>query len=196
MRHLHTARIKALSIWRGVSLGNRFPCSVFTLLLAWAASPDLGVAADNPTPTPAIKLQALIDGKPAVGLMELAEKVGYTGSLTPGQKSSMDAAFKAAVIPFEPGTSLSFSVNLLQADGSWRNVTSDPRLLVDVGLGALLFDKTGKLMAHPEPGMPAIGSDEIITVHVYFFPDERDRKTFGYNQFYLQAQSRRRASQP
>ena len=119
--------------------------------------------------------------------MQLAGHVHGSDKLTLAQRVSLDMAFDAAIVRFTAGTRIPFEVSISQSDGSWRVITADHRLYVDITLAALTFDPTGALIATPEPEMPPINCGEIYTVHLYFFPDESDRGKFGYNEFYLKS---------
>lgn len=154
------------------------------MLLSGVVASAAGFAAD-PTPDPSIKMQILIAGEPAVGSLELAGKIGYRGTLSDDQKSRLGKAFDAAVIPMRRGQSIPFSVRITLPGGASHDVTNDEGLYVDSTLSALQFERSGRLVAVPAPGMPDIKAGIIYTVHVYYFPDQQDRSKFGYDELYF-----------
>jgi len=156
------------------------------MLLSGVVASAAGFAAD-PTPDPAIKMQILIAGEPAVGSVELAGKIGYRGALSDDQKRLLGKAFDAAVIPLRRGQSIPFAVRITLSGGAAHDVTNDERLYVDSTLSALKFERTGQLVAVPTPGMPDIKVGIIYTVHVYYFPNLQDRSKFGYDEIYFKA---------
>lgn len=148
--------------------------------------PLRAVVADA-APDARIAFQVSIAGQPASGLIALGRSVNAQGTLSPSHKEALDKGFATALVPFRPGTRIPFSVRVRLDGRAWTDVTADQRLHIEVSLAALTFDPTGALVATPAPGMPDIKAREIVTVHVYFFPDENDRRRFGYDEYYLQA---------
>jgi hypothetical protein len=145
-----------------------------------------GFAADvMPSPDPSIKLLIEVDGKPVTGLIELERQVHSNGNLSSEQKAQFGPALEAAVIPYKRGSTMRFTVKVLQANSQWLDVTADPRLLVTVM--QLTFDRTGRLIGTPEGGLPAGATGILFPVDIFFWPDEKNRQRYGYDQIYFKA---------
>ena len=153
-------------------------------VLVWLLMARLVVAADT-LPNAAIKLRAEIGGRPAVGFNELKAGHPIVEPLSDDQKTLIGKAFDKAVFSYHRDAVIPFVVSVLQSDGTWRNVTSDRNLIVDVMLGSLMFERTGKLIARPEPGMPGTKPGFIITLTVMYFPKYENHKDYGMNQYYF-----------
>jgi hypothetical protein len=158
-------------------------CLIFS---TWNFMAHHALAADA-VPDTGIELQVSIAGRPATGLIALGHSVNMPETLSPAQKQALDKGFAAALVPFRPGARIPFSVKVRLPGHDWTDVTADGRLYVDITLSALTFDPAGALIAKPAPGMPDITSGQIVAVHVFFFPDQSDRKRFGYDEYYLRA---------
>ena len=138
-----------------------------------------------PSPDPSIKLLIEVDGKPVTGLIELERQVHSNGNLSSEQKAQFGPALEAAVIPYKRGSTMRFTVKVLQANSQWLDVTADPRLLVTVM--QLTFDRTGRLIGTPEGGLPAAATGILFPVDIFFWPDEKTRQRYGYDQIYFKA---------
>jgi hypothetical protein len=144
--------------------------------------------ASDAVPDPRIELRVSIAGRLATGLTALGHSVNKPEKpLSAAQQQALDEGFAAALVPFRPGARIPFSVEVRLPGHDWTVATADGRLYIDITLSALTFDPAGALIAKPAPGMPDITSGQIVTVHVFFFPDESDRKRFGYDEYYLRA---------
>jgi hypothetical protein len=126
-----------------------------------------------------------VDGKPATGLIELEKQVDSSGILSSEKKQKIGPALEAAVIPYKRGSTMRFTVKVLQANSQWLDVTADPRLLVTVM--QLTFDKTGRLIGTPQGGLPAAATGALFPVDIFFWPDKKNRQRYGYDQIYFKA---------
>ena len=138
-------------------------------------------------PDPAIKFKVTIDGRSTVGLVDLSGSPGSIKPLTPERKRALGKAFEAALIPVKIGAKVPISVIVSRADGSTQNVNQDPRLYVDSTLTSLKFDRSGFLTIRETPGMPKIDPGDILTLHLFFFPDRDNHEHFGYDELYIRA---------